>query len=141
MMLTMLLASLAAPVPQVDCKVAAPAFMASYATDLLAGDRPALVARYAARGAYFLGFEAKSFDAPATIAQHYAGAAWQKPDAFSWQALSVEQLGPAACLVTGGFRWTARGRTMDFAYTAVLRGEAGGLKIQLEHENPLTPAK
>jgi hypothetical protein len=111
--------------------------MASYAGELVAGDRAAIARRYSSGGAYSLGFKPKSFDSAAAIARRYAGPEWQKPEAFAWEALSYEQLGPGSCLVTGGFRWTAGGRAMSFAYTAVLRAEAGGLRVMLEHESPL----
>ena len=137
MLVSLLALALAAPTPGIDCQVLAPKFMADYARDLVAGDRGAIARRYSSRGAYSLGFEPKSFDSAAAIAKRYAGAEWQKPDAFAWSALSYEQLGPDACLATGGFRWTAGGRAMDFAYTAVLRAEGQQLRIVLEHENPL----
>ncbi|WP_114228867.1 hypothetical protein [Sphingomonas ginsengisoli (ex An et al. 2013)] len=136
-MLLSLLAAAVASSTNVDCATAVPAFMASYAADLQAGNRAAIAGRYSAGGAYSLGYEAKSFDSAAAIARRYTGAEWQKPDAFAWQALSVEQLGPGACLATGGFRWTQGAGSMDFAYTAVLRAEPAGLRILLEHENPL----
>ena len=123
----------------VDCGRDAPAFMAAYARDLSAGDRAAIAGRYSRSGAYSLGFGAKSLDSPEAITKRYAGPAWQKPDAFEWQDLSYEQLGPATCLVAGGFRWTKQGRTGTLAYTSVLRAEEGGLRIMLEHENLLKP--
>ena len=105
----------------VDCARAGPAFMAAYAGELTGGDRGATARRYSSRGAYSLGLEAKSFDSAAAIARRYAGPEWRKPDAFSRETLSFEQLNPATCLVVGSFRWTAAGRAMSFAYTAVLR--------------------
>lgn len=123
----------------VDCRRDAPAFMAAYAEDLSAGDRTAIAGRYSRSGAYALGARAKTFNGPEATVQHYAAATWQKPDAFEWLDLSYEQLGPTTCLVAGGFRWTAQGRTAAFAYTSVLRAEDGVLRIMVEHENRLAP--
>lgn len=139
-MLAILVASAAAKVPQdaLDCVRSAPLFMRDYARDLSAGDRDALARRYSSKGAYSLGFEAKSFDTTVEIAGRYADTSWRKPDQFSWENLSFEQLGTDTCLVVGGFRWTTSGRTALMAYTGVLRNEGQVLRIILEHENVLT---
>ena len=131
------LGTAAADPSPVDCGRDAPAFMSAYARDLSAGDRVAIAGRYSRSGAYSLGFEAKILDSPEAITRRFAGSAWQRPEAFEWQNLSYEQLGPTTCLVAGGFRWTAQGRTATLAYTSVLRAEEGGLRIMLEHENLL----
>lgn len=129
-------AAMAAP----PCEREVPLFMDGYARDLRGGDRAAIAARYSAKGAYLLGFEAKARLTPAAIRARYSEG-WQKPDAFEWRDLSVETLGPDRCLVTGGFAWTAGPRTVPLAYTAILVRERGGLRIALEHENPLVPPR
>ncbi len=141
-MLNMMFAGAAAAVspPSVDCLHSAPLFMREYAGELSAGDRDALARRYSAKGAYSIGFGPKSFETRAEIARRYAGASWRKPDQFAWDDLSYEQLGKDTCLVVGGFRWTASGRTALLAYTAVLRREGKALRIILEHENVLPDA-
>lgn len=141
-MLTMLFAGAAAAVspPAVDCLQSAPLFMREYAGELSAGDRGALARRYSSKGAYSLGFGPKSYESLAEITRRYVGAGWRKPDQFAWQDLSYEQLGTDTCLVVGGFRWTASGRTALLAYTAVLRKEGQALRIILEHENVLPNA-
>jgi hypothetical protein len=140
-MLAILLAGAAVvPTDAVDCVKSVPSFMREYARDLLAGSRAALARRYSSKGAYSLGFQPKSYDSLAQIAQRYAGTKWRKPDDFAWQDLSFEQLGSDTCLVAGSFRWTASGSTGTLAYTAVLRREGQDLRIILEHENVLPQA-
>jgi ketosteroid isomerase-like protein len=133
----LLMAAPAAAQPAVIAE--AQAFMAAYAKDLAAGDRAAVAARYSRAGAYALGFAPKRFDAHAVIVANYAGSGWQKPAAFAWRDLSYEPIGPDAVAVTGGFDWTAEqaGEPVRFAYTGILRREAGTLRIRIEHENPL----
>ncbi len=124
----------------------AKAFMAAYAADLLAGDRAAIAGRYSRRGAYTLGWNLKRFEDQATIARSYASSNWQKPHSFSWTELSFEPLSADSIVVVGGFLWGADDKTapLTMTYTALLRREAGGLKIRVEHENligkpPATP--
>jgi hypothetical protein len=111
--------------------------MRDYAIELSAGDRGALAKRYSTKGAYSLGFEPNSYDSLAAITRRYGDANWAKPDQFAWENLSYEQLGPDTCLVVGGFRWAASGRTARLAYSGILRREDGGLRIIMEHENML----
>lgn len=135
---------IAAPVAAQSSAVAqAKVFMASYAKDLIAGNRSGLAARYSADGAYTLGFDAKALRSPSDLHSVYASKAWVKPASFAWRDLSYEALGPEAVIVTGGFEWTeSAGKPPAlFAYTALLRRESGGWRIRLEHENPLAPPK
>lgn len=121
----------------VDCGEAAPAFMSSYAADLLAGDPTRLGALYSSRGAFSVGLAAKVHDTHEAIMARYAAPTWRKPDGFSWDDLSYEQLGPSHCLVIGGFNWTEGGRTVRMAYSGVLAMENAALRIVHEHENVL----
>lgn len=115
----------------------AEAFMAAYAADLLAGDRGAIAGRYSRRGAYTLGWTLKRFEDQATIARTYASPNWQKPHSFSWSDLSYEPLSADSIVVVGGFLWGVDDKSapLTMTYTALLRREAGGLKIRVEHEN------
>lgn len=122
-----------------DCAAGGAAFMDAYANELRAGDRAAIAARYSAQGAYLNGFEAKAFKSHPAITAQYAGAGWQKPDAFDWRDLSYEAIGSEGCVVTGGFTWTSGDHTGELAYTALLRQEQGGWRIRIEHENLLAP--
>lgn len=136
----LLIAAMLAATP-VDCARDVPKFMDGYAADLRAGDRAAIAARYSRSGAYLLGFEAKRLHTPAEIAARYAGPGWQKPDGFAWNDLTVETAGPDACLVTGGFTCTAKGRSAPAAYTGLLVREDGMLRLRIEHENLLPPSR
>ena len=112
-------------------------FMADYRLALLAGDRAGLAARYSLGGAYVVGGGRNTLEPPAATAAFYAGPQWQPPEAFSWNGLAYEALGPDAVLVTGTFTWDPKGEAaaMTVAYTAVLRRDADGvLRIRLEHE-------
>lgn len=119
----------------------AKAFMAAYADELRTGDRAAIAGRYSRRGAYSLGWNAKRFEDHAVIAAGYAGADWQKPFSFSWLDLSYEPLGPDSIVVIGGFAWGKDDKSAPriAAYSSLLRREAGGLRIRVEHENQLAP--
>lgn len=111
-------------------------FMAGYARDLLAGDRPAIAARYARRGAYMMGAGKKEFASPDSIRARYQGAQWNPPARFDWRDLSYEPVGPDAVLVSGRFDWTtSAGQTLPASYTALLVREDGGLRIRAEHED------
>jgi len=120
-----------------DCPTAASAFMAGYAADLLAGDRARLAARYSSRGAYNLGLAAKVYDTYGAIVARYAAPTWGKPDGFSWDDLSYEQLGSSHCLVVGAFSWREGSQTVRMAYSGVLVMENAALRIVHEHENML----
>ena len=115
----------------------AKAFMSAYAEDLRAGDRAAIPARYSSHGAYTLGWNLKRFESPAAIAASYAGPGWQKPHSFSWVDLSYEPLSADSVVVVGGFLWGVDDKStpLTMTYTALLRREAGGLRIRVEHEN------
>ena len=121
------------------CEAEGQAFMASYAADLVAGDRAAIARRYSADGAFMNGFSPKQHHALDAITRRYAGDGWAKPDAFAWRDLSYETVGTDACVVTGGFTWTQDGASGEYAYTALLRRENGTWHIRVEHENELPP--
>jgi ketosteroid isomerase-like protein len=129
----------AQPVSSAEPAIVAEArsFMAAYAEDLRAGDRTAIAGRYSRGGAYMLGWNLKRFEDPAAIAASYAGPNWQKPHSFSWADLSYEPLSADSIIVVGGFLWGIEDKSapLTITYTALLRREAGGLKIRLEHEN------
>ena len=113
------------------------AFMASYAEDLLAGDRAGIADRYDRTGAFFLGDGRKTFETHARITAQYAGADWQPPHRFEWRDLSYEPAGPDAVVVAGQFLWTpaAGAAPLVFSYTALLHRQDGVLRIRLEDES------
>ena len=112
-------------------------FMESYARDLAAGDRPALVARYDPRGAYVLGNGRKQLMTAEQIRAIYGGAEWRPPAAFEWRDLSFEPAGPDAVVVAGLFAWTgcAGQAPAVFSYSSLLVRGDGGLRIRMEDES------
>jgi hypothetical protein len=83
----------------------AQAFMSSYAGDLLAGRRDAIIARYDPRGAYRVGNGDKEFLPLDSLAAQYHSERWHAPASFAWRDLSYEVAGPDAVVVTGLFDW------------------------------------
>jgi hypothetical protein len=112
-------------------------FMESYARDLAAGDRAALVARYDPRGAYVLGNGRKQLMTAEQIRAIYGGAEWSPPAAFEWRDLSFEPAGPDAVVVAGLFAWTgcAGQAPAVFSYSSLLVRGDGGLRIRMEDES------
>jgi hypothetical protein len=111
-------------------------FMAGYARDLRAGDRPAIAARYDRRGAYMAGSGEQQLASPDSIRARYQSGSWTAPARFEWRDLSYEAIGADAVLVSGRFEWTtAAGQTFPASYTAVLVREGGRLRIRAEHED------
>lgn len=114
----------------------AQSFMASYAADLLAGRRDAIIARYDPRGAYLVGHGRKQLMPLDSVAAMYRGSGWQPPASFAWRDLSYEVAGPDAVVVTGLFDWAPTGRpAITFSYTALLVRRDGRWFIRLEDES------
>lgn len=115
------------------------AFMASYAVDLLAGNREALIARYDRSGVYF------PMDGPGMtpiedVAKIYRGDGWQPPASFEWQGLVFKPMNADAILVTGAFLWgRADGKKRHISYTGLFVRQDGVLRIQIEHESAINP--
>src|SRR4051812_3834317 len=85
------------PIPAAHSALAdqAAAFMAGYAAELREGAVDRIVARYDARGAYFVGSGSKRLLSPDSIsAQYHSG--WRPPASFDWRDLSYEVVGPDA---------------------------------------------
>jgi len=61
---------------------------------------------------------------------------WNPPEAFAWDHLDYDSIGPGLVLVLGGFRWKGRGRldTAQFLYTAILQAVDSGMTIRFEQE-------
>jgi hypothetical protein len=117
----------------------AKSFMKSYATDLQMGNRDALVKRYDARGAYFVGQGKKELMTVEQIKKLYQES-WKPPTSFAWSDLSYEAVGNDAVVVIGGFDWgIADKKVVHASYTALLIRSGGKLGIRLEDESPLPP--
>ncbi|HYE44716.1 MAG TPA: nuclear transport factor 2 family protein [Caulobacter sp.] len=126
------------PAPPAEPPVAAEAraFMEAYGAALLAGDRAGLAGRYHRAGTHVVGNGRSTLEPHTATRAFYAGEGWQPPEAFAWQDLRYEPLGPDAVVVTGTFRWDPKGEkpAVTVAYTALLVREDGVLRIRLEHE-------
>ncbi|HET7231735.1 MAG TPA: DUF4440 domain-containing protein [Longimicrobium sp.] len=119
----------------------AQAFMASYADDLLAGRRDAIVARYDPRGAYRVGNGEKRLEPLDSIAAQYRGQ-WRPPASFAWRDLSYEVAGPDAVVVTGLFDWgLSAERKLQVSYTALLLRRDGRWVIRVEDESFAPPPR
>jgi hypothetical protein len=119
-----------------DPEAEARAFMESYAQDLRAGAREAIVARYDRRGAYRVGGGQKTMEPMDSIRATYTGAGWQPPAVFEWRDLSYEVLSDDAVMVVGRFEWTdAQGRLLPMSYTGLLVKQDGEWRIRLEDED------
>jgi hypothetical protein len=118
-----------------DPEAEARAFMESYARDLRAGAREAIVARYDPRGSYRVGNGRKVFEPLDSIRAVYMGP-WQAPAAFEWRDLSYEVLSDDAVMVVGRFEWTdAGGKMLPLSYTGLLLRRNGEWRIRLEDES------
>jgi hypothetical protein len=115
----------------------AQAFMASYAEDLIAGDRAAIAARYDRTGSWVLGNGHKMFSTAAATEAYYAGSGWQPPERFEWHDLSYEVTGPGSVLVLGTFVWKPKDGSPEriVSYTGLLVRQDGQLRIRVEDES------
>jgi hypothetical protein len=113
------------------------AFMASYAQDLVQGERSAVAARYDSNGAWHVGPTGAELESWDKIDLRYRRR-WAPPSSFEWQDLAFEQVGPDTVLVVGGFHWWPLKKVdsppLVYSYTALLVRRGGDLKIRLENE-------
>lgn len=113
------------------------AFMDSYAADLRAGDREALIARYDPAGMWFVTHGRVDAASHAALADLYRRQ-WSRPAAFDWGDLTYVAVGPDAVTVIGRFSWTADGAVaVTIAYHALLVRVDGQLRIRIEDETPV----
>jgi hypothetical protein len=118
-----------------DPEAEARAFMESYARDLRAGAREAIVARYDPRGSYRVGNGRKEFESLDSTRAMYMGP-WEAPASFEWRDLSYEVLSDDAVMVVGRFEWTgADGKMLPLSYTGLLLRRDGQWRIRLEDES------
>jgi hypothetical protein len=115
----------------------AQAFMASYAEDLIAGDRAAIAARYDRTGSWVVGNGRKMFSTAAATEAYYAGSGWSPPERFEWRDLSYEVTGPDSVVVVGTFVWKPKDGTPEriVSYTGLLIRQGGALRIRVEDES------
>lgn len=116
-------------------------FMDGYARDLLAADAGAIAARYDTTGVYLLGAGRKEFLSHDSVAALYRNApAVARPASFVWDDLSYEPIPPDAVVVVGKFTVGYPGINSTLSYSALLRRQAGRLRIRVEDES-IDPAK
>ena len=112
-------------------------FMASYARELLAGDRAAIAGRYDRQGAWMVHAGQSRFIAHDRIARLYAED-WEAPSAFEWRDLAFIPSGQDAVTVVGRFVWTPAGEEpLLIAYHAQFVRQDGQLRIRVEDETPV----
>lgn len=112
-------------------------FMASYARDLLAGDRAAIAARYHRQGVWMVHAGQSRFFAHDSIARRYAED-WDAPSAFEWRDLVFIPSGEDAVTVVGRFVWTPAGEEpVLIAYHGQFIRQDGQLRIRVEDETPV----
>lgn len=117
----------------------AKSFMASYAEDLQAAKRDAIVNRYDARGFYRLGEGRKAFVSYEELKKQYMER-WRPPVAMAWRDLSYEVIGTEGVLVMGLLDWeTSPENKTTFSYTGMLTYQDGVLKLRLEDESRRIP--
>ena len=112
-------------------------FMASYARDLLAGDRAAIAGRYDRQGAWMVHAGQSRFIAHDRIARLYTED-WEAPSAFEWRDLVFIASGEDAVTVVGRFVWTPAGEEpVLIAYHGQFIRQDGQLRIRVEDETPV----
>ncbi|MFN3668726.1 MAG: hypothetical protein ACK4VY_05420 [Brevundimonas sp.] len=115
------------------------AFMAGYASDLLAGDRAGIADRYDRQGAWMVHAGQARFFPHDQIARLYADG-WGPPSAFEWRDLTFIPSGDDAVTVVGRFVWTSEGEPPAvIAYHGQFVRQDGQLRIRVEDETPVAP--
>lgn len=68
---------------------------------------------------------------------------WEPPEYFAWEQLTYDSIAPGFVIVTGAFRWKARGvpDTVRFLYTALLEAVDSGMTIRFEEETLRPPPR
>ena len=107
----------------------------SYAHDLRAGDRKAVLARYHPDGAWIVRKGVPRLLDFGQLTRRYLED-WQPPALFEWQGLALEAAGTEGLLAVGQFRWGRPSGPIEImSYTGLLLRCAGEWRIRLEDEN------
>lgn len=108
----------------------------SYAQDLRAGDRRAVLARYHPDGAWIVRKGVPRLLDFGQLTQRYLED-WQPPISFEWQGLVLEPVGTGGLLAVGQFLWGRPAGTVErMSYTGLLLRHENSWRIRLEDENP-----
>jgi hypothetical protein len=127
--------------PPGDLVASATRFFDAYGNAVRAGRSDALAGFYAPSGAIRVLNGQRERLTRSAIDSMYRGG-WQAPAYFAWENLEYDSLDAERVVVTGFFRWQARGAadTSRFTYAALLQAADSGLAIRFEHETA-TPAR
>ena len=114
----------------------AQAFMESYASDLIAGNRTAVADRYDRRGTHMVIGRRSSLETHATIAGIYADPRWTALPRFAWHDLMFIPAGPDSIVVAGRFsvQRDPAPEPVFYSYSNLLVRQDGQLRIRMEHE-------
>lgn len=104
----------------------------SYAKDLRAGRRAALIDRYDTRGYFRVGNGIKAFLSFEEVKDRYLNK-WAPPKSFTWKDLSIEVLSPKAVFVVGLFDLQlATDEMQTFSYSGLFIKDSGKWRIRAE---------
>src|SRR6266849_10564540 len=123
--------------PSEDLLRSAVQFYDAYSQDARAHRREKLAQYYAPSGALIVLAGQRRFYSRAAIDSFYRGT-WQGPAYFAWDTLAFDTLSSNLVLVTGRFRWLARGTTdtTRYIYASILQMVDSDLAIRVEQETP-----
>jgi hypothetical protein len=124
--------------PPADLVASAGRFFDAYGEAVREGRTEALANFYAPSGAVrVLDGQRKRLTRSALDSMYRSG--WQAPAFFAWENLEYDSLDTEQVLVTGFFRWQARGApdTSRYTYAALLQAVDSGLVIRFEHETAI----
>jgi hypothetical protein len=124
--------------PPADLVASAGRFFDAYGEAVREGRTDALAKFYAPSGVVrVLDGQRKLLTRSALDSVYRSG--WQAPAFFAWESLEYDSLDSRQVLVTGFFRWQARGTpdTSRYTYAALLQAVDSGLVIRFEHETAI----
>jgi hypothetical protein len=127
--------------PPRDLVASATRFFDAYGKAVREGRSDALAGFYAPSGAVRVLNGHRQRLTRSALDSMYRGG-WQAPAHFAWENLEFDSLDAERVVVTGFFRWQARGAsdTSRFTYAALLQAADSGLAIRFEHETAV-PAR
>lgn len=121
--------------PPADLVASATRFFEAYGDALRAGRKEALAQFYEPSGTLRVLDGRQQRLSRSALDSVYRGG-WQGPAFFAWENLEFDSLDARHVLVTGFFRWQARGipDTSRYIYAALLQAGDSGLFLRFEHE-------
>ncbi|HUQ83909.1 MAG TPA: hypothetical protein VM076_22355 [Gemmatimonadaceae bacterium] len=124
--------------PPANLVASATRFFDAYGKAVREGRADAVAGFYASTGAIRVLNGQRQRLTRAALDSSYRGG-WQGPAYFAWESLEFDSLDAERVVVTGYFRWQARGAadTSRFTYAALLQAADSGLAIRFEHETAI----